>query len=329
MKRTVVCHFFNEEYLLPWWLEHHKKYFDHGVMINYGSWDRSVEIIREICPGWEIVDSRNEYFTAQLVDAEVQHYELQHDGWRVCLNVTEFLVGDYRLLDTVDYNLQVRQVLFVDEDRSVLPTHDRPLWEQKFHGFDFDIASTNAAEFNRHARLIHRDDPNGHQHSYPCGRHFEYYNTDQLAVFYYAWCPWNIRMKMRRMQTGAKVEPMGCIDWTVHQNYSITNQYPHNMYPPYALEGIYNVMQSVSKPQHDMIDYFTALMNDPKANPVLWKSNFDISRQKQRGRFFKHTAEPDNKHESIKQNERSNLLDSLFNEKPRPEPTIDGNNIVI
>ena len=55
MRKTVVTHFFNEEYLLPWWLEHHKKYFDHGVMIDYNSTDSSVEIIKKICPTWTIV----------------------------------------------------------------------------------------------------------------------------------------------------------------------------------------------------------------------------------------------------------------------------------
>ena len=38
--------FYNEEYLLPWWLAHHTKLFDHGILINKGSTDRSVEICK-------------------------------------------------------------------------------------------------------------------------------------------------------------------------------------------------------------------------------------------------------------------------------------------
>ena len=37
MRKTITAVFYNEEYLLPWWLMHHKQYFDHGVLINYAS----------------------------------------------------------------------------------------------------------------------------------------------------------------------------------------------------------------------------------------------------------------------------------------------------
>lgn len=50
MSLTVISHFYNEEYLLPWWLNHHKNIFDNGILINYGSTDKSVEIIKSICP---------------------------------------------------------------------------------------------------------------------------------------------------------------------------------------------------------------------------------------------------------------------------------------
>ena len=62
MNKTVLTHFYNEEYLLPWWLDHHKKYFDHGILIDYASTDKSVEIIKEICPTWTEVKSKNEFF---------------------------------------------------------------------------------------------------------------------------------------------------------------------------------------------------------------------------------------------------------------------------
>jgi len=73
--KTVICHFYNEEFLLPWWLNHHRSIFDHGIMINYHSTDRSVEIIRELCPTWEIRYSRNIDFHAEKIDLEVMDYE--------------------------------------------------------------------------------------------------------------------------------------------------------------------------------------------------------------------------------------------------------------
>ena len=55
MKKTIISHFYNEEYLLPWWLNHHKKYFDHGILINYASTDKSVEIINSF-PNTEVIE---------------------------------------------------------------------------------------------------------------------------------------------------------------------------------------------------------------------------------------------------------------------------------
>jgi hypothetical protein len=75
MYKTIISHFYNEEYLLPWWLEHHKKYFNHGIMINYASTDNSVSIIRQACPDWTVINSRNKFFDAKLIDDEVSDIE--------------------------------------------------------------------------------------------------------------------------------------------------------------------------------------------------------------------------------------------------------------
>ena len=90
-KRTVLSHFYNEEYLLPWWLKHHRKIFDHGIMVDYDSTDRSRDIIRELCPTWEIVTSRHRQFECMLIDQEIADLEANLSGWRMCLNTTEFL----------------------------------------------------------------------------------------------------------------------------------------------------------------------------------------------------------------------------------------------
>ena len=57
-KRVVISHFFNEAYLLPWWLEHHRQIFDHGVLIDWSSTDGSADICRQLAPGWEVVRLR-------------------------------------------------------------------------------------------------------------------------------------------------------------------------------------------------------------------------------------------------------------------------------
>ena len=326
MKKTVFCHFFNEEYLLPWWLNHHKQFFDHGVMINYGSWDRSVDIIKEICPTWEIVDSRNEYFSyprAGDIDVEVAEYETRYQGWKACLNVTEFLVGDYRLFDTVDYDIQAKGVVFVDEDRDTLPTYDKPLWEQKINAIDYDIASSPGNKYNRHARIIHKNS----SWAYPEGRHYGYYNTDQLAIFYYAWSPWNVRMKMRRLQTGAKTHHTEQRDWMVSTQLSQTGfgrgagfqSFPHNLYPPYALENMYYDMLEVSQPQAEMVKYYTDLMYNPTKEVRTWDREYDETRHQRRGRFYKNTFEPDDYFKTRREESKSLLLSTVFDGKPQED----------
>ena len=43
MKKIIFSHFYNEEFLLPFWLQHHKKIFDHGVLFDYDSSELSSE----------------------------------------------------------------------------------------------------------------------------------------------------------------------------------------------------------------------------------------------------------------------------------------------
>ena len=94
---TVISHIFNEEYLLPFWLEHHNQIFDHGIIIDYCSTDRSVEIVKKFCPHWEVIKTKNlnsdgtTNFKADLVDLEVCEIETKISGYKICLNTTEFL----------------------------------------------------------------------------------------------------------------------------------------------------------------------------------------------------------------------------------------------
>ena len=204
MKKTLISHFYNEEYLLPWFLKHHRQVFDHGIMIDYASTDRSREIIRELCPTWEIVSSRNEWFDPGPVDQEVMDIERNLDGWRVCLNVTEQIVGDWSILDTTEEDqLLMPALYFVDRQLDEV-SYDRPLYEQKFDGFAWtDPEPEHGGDCFRwrQARSIHRVPVN-----YPGqGRHYTSYNTDRLAIFYYGWCPLNETAVGRKLGIGDKV----------------------------------------------------------------------------------------------------------------------------
>ena len=204
--RTVLSHFYNEEYLLPWWLEHHKKCFDFGILINYDSTDRSVEICKDICPNWKIVDSKNKWFDAWKVDSEISRYEEQLSGWKICLNTTEFLYGNFSHLknDVSKNQYYVGSYVFADmfkEEEE--PTYSKPLHEQRVYGYYDERDSEKIAEMIRPRRSIHNFNidypPQG-------GRHFsEKSSFDDLVIFYYGFAILNKDGIKRKIQINSKI----------------------------------------------------------------------------------------------------------------------------
>src|SRR6476620_3083168 len=89
---TVITHFYNEEFLLPYWLKHHVELFDHGIMIDYDSTDDSVSIIKKLAPHWEIRRSRNRVWDFKDCDIEIMDVEREIKGWKMVLNITEFIL---------------------------------------------------------------------------------------------------------------------------------------------------------------------------------------------------------------------------------------------
>ena len=193
--------------MLPWFLNHHKQIFDHGVMIDYHSTDRSVEIIKEICPTWTIVTSRNPDFQADTIDTEVNDIERDIDGWKICLNVTEQLIGDYSILDDGPKQWLIPSIFMVDCNREQAVTYDKPLYEQKFDGFMFSDSQQNFLE--RRSRSLHNVPIYYPATSTPqCmapGRHWNLYNTDQLVTLYYGWCPMTDEGFARKLQIQTQI----------------------------------------------------------------------------------------------------------------------------
>ena len=207
MKKTILTHFYNEEYLMPWWLKHHREIFDHGIMIDYHSTDRSVEIIRELCPTWDIITSRNLDFQADNCDAEVNDIERQIDGWKICLCMPEMIIGDYSILDDTPKQLLLPTIFFVDTDREREVTYDLPLYEQKYWGFSFKDSQRDFLE--RRSRSIHnvpvQYPMNSTMECMAPGRHYNYYNTEDLVVFYYGWCPFDEGQLARKLQIQTQI----------------------------------------------------------------------------------------------------------------------------
>lgn len=195
VSKTIICHFYNEEYLLPWWLKHHRKIFDHGIMIDYASTDRSRELIKELCPTWEIIDSRNSNFGAYEIDSEIHDIERRVAGWRIVLNVTEFLYGDYDVIGRDQrQEISIPCTALVDLEYGRDADQDQDLLIQCDTGVSYK--TTTEFRFCRAAR-------NFSDH-YPIGRHFKHIDTTDLIVFWTGFAPWNDRLMERRNQIKSK-----------------------------------------------------------------------------------------------------------------------------
>jgi hypothetical protein len=199
-RTTLVSHFFNEEYLLPLWLRHHVPLFDHGILINRGSTDRSVAICQEFAPHWEVRDTRCLEFDAPEVDREVMDIEAEVSGWKTALNTTEFLCVRSReafftslsAYDRRNYSVQLVQMIdSLDAGYEEFDTA-QPLSAQRCHGL---LRPKNGTRF------IH-DHSNG---AYMVGRHESAHQTtlypmDGAVILKLQFSPWNAIFKQRKLQ---------------------------------------------------------------------------------------------------------------------------------
>ena len=219
---TVICHFRNEEVYLRYWLRHHLHLFDHGVLIDYASTDRSREVIRAFAPHWEVRASRNDAFASAAVDAEVMDIEREFGGWKMCLNATEFLVhhdlreylAGFRARHPAAAGVMTTGLIVQDApDQVGVPLTDADLWDQRHFG----CAEPDVVNGNCHLRrrLLHRDTHG----RYGPGRHTNGV-TDlrdpPLYLFWYGWCP--LDMKKARNRSTRPMVP-GCDlarGWGVH-----------------------------------------------------------------------------------------------------------------
>jgi len=220
MKRSVICHFFNEEYLLPWWLDHHKELFDDGIMINHASTDNSVDIIREKVPEWRVVNSQLIEFDAFLTDLEVQNYELQIQGWKIALNVTEFLLPA-KPLAQIEADMLVdgksgcgcMGFICVDTKPEDKPLTSKPLVLQKnvvVADNDYQLDGNKRASLGLPRNIRNRFYHNNPVGMYHPGRHASFNKDfknlrDDLLIFHYRYAPWTDEGILRKLQIGGRV----------------------------------------------------------------------------------------------------------------------------
>lgn len=200
MKKTLISHFYNEEYLLPFWLNHHKKIFQEGILVDYGSTDNSRNIIKEICPHWHIVDSNQQYFDALLNDYLISIVEKSVSGWRIVLNTTEFLVGKFDLLNDIHtpHELFIPSLVMVDSLDNEYKNVEKDLIKERTFGISpFD--SLENFKIRRARRF-------SNFFSYPpTGRHYENYDTKDFLILWYGFSPFNEDVIKRKLQIQNKM----------------------------------------------------------------------------------------------------------------------------
>jgi Glycosyl transferase family 2 len=224
---TVICHFRNEEVYLPYWLRHHTRLFDHGVLIDYASTDRSRDIIRQFAPSWEVRPSRNSMFESIAIDREVMDIEKEVRGWKMCLNVTEFVMHHDLRLHLEQFEKRHPEAAgmvttgFIIQDapdQVGVPLEDRaPLWEQRHFGCPEPDPGNRNCVLRR--RLLHRS----REGRYTPGRHSNGVSAvadPPLFLFWYGWCP--LELKKQRNRSTSPLVPESHLKrgWGTHHTLS-------------------------------------------------------------------------------------------------------------
>ena len=227
--------------------------FDQAVLINHGSTDKSVEIIKSMAPNWKIIDSSLESFDAVLTDFEVQKIEDGIDGWKICLNTTEFIFGSlqnvlkkYELLGI--RALMPRSFIMVDKEPGSTLNSNLALLDQKPFGvpdgvvYHFFMREKKIRDLvrrikrpkwrhNGRSRLLHSHRIGG----YSVGRHQWVHSSipiNELSICWFGFSPWNSGFINRKLAIKDKL-PTENLHLGFQHRWDLTQM--HNVYKRHAL----------------------------------------------------------------------------------------------
>ena len=196
IKTTLLTNIFNEEYLLPFWLNHHKNMFDEIIIIDYNSTDKSIEICKSMCPECKIIKTRNKYFDAEEIDKEFMDIENNIEGIKIILNTTEFLFCEKSVKDIfIDGVQPFSYAITVASPYSINSYNINNSYELFSNLLNNDVVYHN----DRWTRQIHNF-PNG---NYTTGRH----NTMNISILtskahiiWFGYYPMNDNLLKRKLQ---------------------------------------------------------------------------------------------------------------------------------
>jgi len=209
-KRLLIAHFYNEEYLLPFWIRHHFNLFDDVVLINNNSSDRSVEIIQTMAPNWKIIDSRFKTFNSKTTDELIMQIENSYEDYiKITLNITEFLIiNDYELFN---FYLQNEKMIKLNtfimcslskkqKISNLLEEENTGFWDDSYNPF-LPYLKFNWSLPTRD-RFIHSHGNGKYKPGRHVTKHKNYYNLDRKVAYvrWYSLSPWTKNFVNRKLQ---------------------------------------------------------------------------------------------------------------------------------
>jgi nucleoside-diphosphate-sugar epimerase len=230
-KVVMVSHFYNEQFLMPQFIQNHAPMFDEVILINQGSTDDSLKIIQsQAPPSWKVINSSltmDQPFRADKVDMEVMAAEnsLCADCWKISLTSTEFLV--HRKLRSYLAEIHLEQVRIMKfPDLWMVGSERSPYNASIALPFQRAVFSTGTTLSNTYqprefSRRIHRIP----DLTYNIGRHFTSHDSEILPDL--EWIPHGILLKYkhtpwpeimaRKLQIGKRIPPEHLANgWGVH-----------------------------------------------------------------------------------------------------------------
>ena len=136
---VVINHFYNEQFLMPYWLDHYLRIADHIVMLDYDSNDNSSEIINTLGQGKCEVRNMGSRFDSREVELAIQQVEKEFpDAWKATVNTTEFLVCPFLrelLRKTPHRAIEFSNYIMVDMKEDSPLDSSKPLLLQRPYGY--------------------------------------------------------------------------------------------------------------------------------------------------------------------------------------------------
>ncbi|GAB5365050.1 hypothetical protein AAMO2058_001023200 [Amorphochlora amoebiformis] len=216
----LVSHFYNEEFLMPYFIRHHASMFDRAILIDYRSTDNTLEIIRSQAPStWTVVKSKSSEFDAAECDIEVQDQEQTRiQDWKIALTTTEFLifpnfrreVGNFPIPEDGRYATRFPAVVLLGDDKEALSKYrslpeQRSVWNGGIKFIQTDVRT------NEYRRIIHTGISGRY---YSIGRHLlqadpvpaggDYWEGYSGLIMKFSWTPWP-QVRIRKSQIGSKI----------------------------------------------------------------------------------------------------------------------------